>query len=182
MAFLPEFNGGLHLPQVYCSPLYGPLKDTVRFTDDVIFTLRKRGLFQLVVLVNEIAEIHSLFAGLLELNFGHDHGNIPFTEATFVVHDTDVNMVLPGETEALLASYPDMSLVRLSSAAEFADSPLCAGRPVPHYFDEYRVQREVGKSRLILVRPDRFIFAACRDIQELGQAVHDIPRLLSGKQ
>lgn len=48
MPFMPEFNGGLFLPQVYCITVYRT--DTeVRFTDDVIFSQQKKGVFQLLV-------------------------------------------------------------------------------------------------------------------------------------
>ena len=50
MPFLPEMNGGICFPQTYCTRLSGA--GSVQFTDDVIFAEGKKGIFQVVVLLN----------------------------------------------------------------------------------------------------------------------------------
>jgi hypothetical protein len=62
MAFLPDLGGGASFPQIYCRPIpqTGKVVSDVIYSDDVIFAPEKRGLFQLVVLVDSIAAISTL--------------------------------------------------------------------------------------------------------------------------
>ena len=58
LPFLPTFNGGISLPQVYCAPIDPDSTDLqVTFTDDAIFRPDKEGLFQIVVLLRSFSEL-----------------------------------------------------------------------------------------------------------------------------
>ena len=57
MPFLPEMNGGLCFPQTCCTRMSGA--GSVQFTDDVIFAEGKKGIFQIVVLLNRLQGLKS---------------------------------------------------------------------------------------------------------------------------
>lgn len=163
MTLLPGFNGGLNLPQVHYKGLGGAPTSKVSFTDDVVFAPHKRGLLQLMVLIDDVSKISSCLADLLMLDWpqcgsggGDDRSNGIVTEATSVLGNTSANKAPPNETEELIDRYSVMYLVRLASSSEFTNSPYCVGGPALRYFDEHRLQRELGEGRFVLVRPDRF--------------------------
>ena len=62
MAFLPGGSGGgKNFPQVYCVGVTEKEeKKGVRFTDDVIFEQGKKGLFQLVVFIDGVLDLHRI--------------------------------------------------------------------------------------------------------------------------
>lgn len=167
MPFLPNLGGGVCLPQVYCRVLgNGQGAGEVRFTDDVIFAPAKRGLFQIVALVDSFDEIFpaaGALTGLSKLSSGY----VSDGEATFIIQATH-----SAETTLEIGQN---SVVRIATGAEFAaDAMLCKNRPAPKYYDAHRMRHDLRGKTFIVVRPDRFVFAACANVDELRKVVGQI--------
>ncbi|CAL5874394.1 uncharacterized protein PFLUO_LOCUS8690 [Penicillium psychrofluorescens] len=167
MPFLPEFNGGLSLPQVYCTAV-NKADAEIRFTDDVIFAAHKKCLFQLLVYVktlDEVADAKRVISDIDDIS----HSEIRASEVTVLVED-------------LSSTSPEMDddVFRLATADEFAQSLLCEGRPAPQYYDPYSLGKELTGTRFIIVRPDRFIFAACNSREDLRQLASRVVSFLQG--
>jgi hypothetical protein len=83
MPFLPQYSGGVCLPQVYCIGLNGAQNaGRVAFTDDLIYVPLKDGLCQVVVLVDCVDEVGpavSALAGLSQLSqrLGQEDESLP---------------------------------------------------------------------------------------------------------
>ncbi|KAL2837464.1 hypothetical protein BJY01DRAFT_251424 [Aspergillus pseudoustus] len=185
MPFIPGLNGGLCLPQVYCKPVGAVQQDQkvegrgsikVFFTDDVIFSAWKQGLFQLLVYLDDLSGLEAareMVASVEksvaqeeeeeeEEGANSDGQGICLSEATYLVEDVkDKNGPSPS------------SVYQLASAEEFAASPLCAGRPAPQGYDPHYISKALGGTGpyYVIIRPDRFIFAACRKREELERAI-----------
>lgn len=161
MPFIPEHNGGLCLPQVYCRPVES--SDTkVFFTDDVIFRSGKSSLFQLLVYVKTLEEV-SLAREIVSDIDDMSHGEIRADETTFLVGDIACDLGKTGQ-----------NVFRLASGEEFAQSHLCANRPEPEFYDPFYLGKALKGRRFTVVRPDRFIFASCdsrEDLREIARAV-----------
>ena len=161
MAFLPNMLGGGNFPQVYCTRLGSQGSGSVQFTDDVIFDRGKRGLFQLVVLLRSLFDFQDACRAVAGVDEGSG-GILRADEATFIVQQTNVGSVDKGQ---------DGRLYRLASAEEFAqDESLCGGRPAPRFYDPFRMTKEVKGRRFVILRPDRFVFAAMHDEKDLLEA------------
>jgi hypothetical protein len=177
MSFLPDLGGGRCFPQVYCVSLK-PSKDekSVAFTDDIIFAPGKKGLFQLVVLLDRVDQIRTAAKALHDVE-KLSQGAIISSETTFAVHDTLAAM----ESTFALPSGSG-KVVRIATASEFAlDERICGGRPAPLYYDENRMMKEAKGMPFVILRQDRFIFAACADKAQLDIAACRIDDLLCGK-
>lgn len=159
MPFIPDLNGGLCLPQVYCKSSSGE----VFFTDDIIFNPSKKGLFQLLVYLQTPSELEPT-RDIISAIEGLSRGEIRIDEATYIVEDEDWN---PTGVQDVKSVY------QLASAAEFAESSLCDGRPEPRYYDMQYLGKALGGSKYVIVRPDRFIFAACRNLEEIERAARE---------
>lgn len=162
MAFLPQYAGGGNFPQVYCMKLDG--RNTVRFTDDVIFAEDKKALFQIIVLLESMQDLQQAKAGLLGIGKA-SHGVVQEEEATFIIHSTDPQ----------LPAINGHDVYRLATGDEFsADPDLCGGRPEPRYYDPERMIKESQNKRFIILRPDRFVFAACDTAEDLHGAAKEL--------
>ncbi|KAJ5814679.1 hypothetical protein N7474_006456 [Penicillium riverlandense] len=167
MPFLPELNGGLSLPQVYCTAV-NKADAEIQFTDDVIFAAHKECLFQLLVYVktlDEMADAKQVISDIDDIS----NGEIRASEATFLVEDlfsTSTGM--------------DDGVFRLATGDEFAQSLLCEGRPAPQFYDPYSLGKELNGTRFVIVRPDRFIFAACNSREDLRQSARCVVSFLQG--
>ncbi len=171
MAFLPSMGGGSNFPQVYCVALDGvEERGDVRFTDDVIFDEAKKGLFRLVIFIDEILHLRQV-QPLLDCIDDISGGVLRAAETTFIVKSTDI------PPESVNMEYGDV--YRLATASEFAASPLCTGRPEPRYYDPHRIWQESAGKQFIILRPDRFVFAACGDLDELREAAVKLAGLVS---
>jgi hypothetical protein len=159
LPFLGDAYGGITLPQVYCSPVSSSLKHLeVSFTDDVIFRKDKKGMFQLVVLLQSLGELEAARKALASLEKLSNHYVLP-NEATFIVQASKLNVV-PTDI--------GNNVFRLATADEFASiESLCSGRPVPQYYDMYRMRKELHSKSFAIVRPDRFLYAACDTAEQL---------------
>ena len=179
VAFLPGYGGGFCFPQVYCVGLLEQQQQRqterlqVHFTDDVIFAPHKRTLFRVVVLCSSFAAARAAHNNLYSLD-ADSEGELSVAETTFIIHD------LHAVIEASSNEPPSTSLFRIASADEFANSPLCVARPEPLYYDPHRLWKDAGGKPFIVLRPDRFVFAACKDAVELGVAARELVRLLKG--
>jgi hypothetical protein len=180
MPFVPGPAGGKLLPQVYCKPLSSseklPTKDKVMFTDDVVFASGKSGLLRLVVLTSHV-DIPIPWAELDNVETW-SNGLVSAAHATVFVEDPRAGAT--GITLGLQAKErPGVSIVRVATADEFANSDLCSNRPEPRYYDELRIGKEVAGARYVVVRKDRFIYAACTSLVELKSALERLPSALS---
>lgn len=177
MAFLPDLAGGSCFPQVYCFSLeVSKTEGRVEFTDDIIFAPGKKGLFQLVVLVDKVQELEAAAQALRDVQ-RLSEGVLISSEATFIVHDASAGV-------ESASTWPSCNgrAVRIATGSEFAaDERLCGCRPEPIYYDPYRIKKEVRGLSFIILRPDRFVFAACVDKAELDIAAGRISPVLNGK-
>lgn len=163
---LPGMNGGLCFPQTYCTRLSGA--GSVQFTDDVIFTEGKKGLFQIVVLLHGLGGLKSATDDIhgIEAN-----GFLSPDDATFFVPRICAN----DHEQALVST----RLYRSASAEEFAQSDLCQFRPLPYGYNENLMWKTMAGKIYILLRPDRFVFAACSTKSELEQVAHRLVEMFS---
>lgn len=176
MTFLPHLGGGAYFPQVYCVPLDAEKSQSpVTFTDDLIFATRKQGLFQLVVLVDTLAQVDAevkILADIDELS----ESRVLASDVTYIIHDP-----LSSALEQNVSGAYTRNVARIATLEEFAQSPLCKGRPKPLTYDEYRLKKSFGEQRYIIVRPDYFVFASCTTNVQLAQALGSIGKLLRGE-
>ena len=180
VAFLPRYGGGFCFPQVYCVSLAeqqrqkGTETQQVHFTDDVIFASHKSTLFQVVVLCSSLAAARAAHDSLSSLEADSD-GELSVAETTYIIQD--LHAVTDSSSNEIPSS---TSLFRVASADEFASSQLCVGRPKPLFYDPHHLWKEAGGKPFLILRPDRFVFAACKDAAELGVAAGELVRLLKG--
>ncbi|KAJ5679746.1 hypothetical protein N7462_007990 [Penicillium macrosclerotiorum] len=167
LPFLPDYNGGLCLPQLYCKPVGNPEGD-VLFTDDVIFASKKKGLLQLLVYVQKLGDVSPAQIAVADI-CDMSQGELYPEEATFLVED------LTCMSDTLMPN-----VFRIASDEEFSQSRLCEGRPKPKFYDPMYMRRELKGMRFVLVRPDRFIFAACNTDQDLRHVVSSAVSFLEG--
>lgn len=174
MSFVPHLSGGRCFPQVYCRSLCNPL-DEAQFTDDVIWrTGLHKSLFRLVLLPRRFEEVDTLLDMVENMRRLHKE-ELQLQDVTIFIQDV---CAFPVEhTSERLRS---LALYRVATADEFACSSLCHGRPVPKGYDPYRMSADVGGKRLVFLRPDRFVFAACNVQQEAMKAAGEIVALLAG--
>jgi hypothetical protein len=162
---MPEFSGGLCFPQTYCISLQKNAE--VQFTDDVIFA-EKRTPFQLVVLLDHPNERHTAVQDVQSIKA---RSLLCPLEATFFVPRASCASL--GD-QAGTCEYP---LFRSATGDEFARSALCESRPLPRGYQEMLMWQSVKGKRYVLLRFDRFVFAACRDGNELAKAVAHLHQL-----
>ena len=185
VAFLPRYDGGFCFPQVYCVSLaeeqqqegqnQTQRQQQVHFTDDVIFASHKRTLFQLVVLCPSLAAARAAHNSLASLD-SDSSGELSIAETTYIIQDLHAGTVSSTSKDSL----PSTSIFRIASADEFAHSKLCVGRPQPRFYDPHRLWKESGGKPFLILRPDHFVFAACKDADELRVATRELVHLLKG--
>ncbi|KAL6862547.1 hypothetical protein ACO1O0_002781 [Amphichorda felina] len=167
MAFVPSLGGGGCFPQVYATRVHGT--GEVLFTDDIIFSPSKKGLFQLFVLIKTVAEYDELknpLAGIEETT----NGVLVMDEASIFSEDL---------TGPLGSPIGDRDVYRFATEDEFASSPLCAGRPRPVGYDHHLMVEAARGNKFIVLRPDRFVFAACGTTEELHEVAGRIGHLVT---
>ncbi|KAH7078113.1 hypothetical protein BKA63DRAFT_552239 [Paraphoma chrysanthemicola] len=172
MAFLPHMGGGGNFAQVYCANHSATNdRNAIRFTNDVIFSYGKRGLFQVVAFqesADDVPRLKTMLSGIDEAS----GGLLRADEATFFLHSTSAC-----SGNAIKYS---TSVHRLATSEEFGATTLCNGRPKPEFYDPYRMSKEVRSKQFAILRPDRFVFAACNGSDELLEAARAITSLASG--
>jgi len=159
--FIGDMSGGINLPQVYACDLR---TKKLSFTDDLLFSPVKHGLFQLLILPRNIEELEELQTGLTDIDT-ISNGLIRADEATVIIQSTDSRLSLNGRQYS-------QAVTRLATADEFAADPiLCKNRPPPIGYDEWRLGKEVENKKFVVVRFDRFTFALCDTSAQLKEAV-----------
>ncbi|KAI3572670.1 hypothetical protein IWW34DRAFT_636854 [Fusarium oxysporum f. sp. albedinis] len=171
MIFLSRFGGGGNFPQVYAAAITNtPQSNKVFFTDDLIFSPHKEGIFQVVVILQLHRSTDSVENALRGLE-DFSGGGLRDGEATIFLDSTYAPSV------DLKSSQP---IYRLATAAEFAqDSDLCRGRPEPKGYDPHRMSKEVCNKTFVILRPDRFVFAACDTTSNLVYAAKMLGKFLA---
>ncbi|KAJ5302330.1 hypothetical protein N7508_007193 [Penicillium antarcticum] len=168
LPFDPSHKGGLCLPQVYCKQLGS---EKVMFSDDVLFSKEKKGLFQLLVYLGSVDELDVVRQSVSQIE-EISKGEIRSTEVTYLIEDTGAK-----STEA---TRDLLSIFRLATAEEFAQSSLCRGRPEPQYYDPLYLGKALEGNGFVVVRPDRFIYAACDNIVDLEKVIPNAVQYLHG--
>lgn len=161
LPFDPSHNGGICLPQVYLKSADG--SSDIFFSDDIIFGRRKKGLFQLLVSldsIDELAAAREAVSRVQEMSKGEIHAS----EITFLIQAMSTN------SQAVVTSGAT-SVYCLASSEEFAGSSLCLGRPKPEYYDPLYLSWALKGNKFVLLRPDRFVYAACNDAEQLLKLV-----------
>jgi hypothetical protein len=170
LPFLGDSYGGLSLPQVYCAQVSPSSKvPAVMFTDDVIFQKSKKGMLQLLVLLDTLEDLEAVRSSLHGIDkLSGDY--IQAEEATFIVQESEIKYVpVDFGTEVF----------RLATADEFAATEsLCKDRPVPRYYDPHRMKKNLHGKSFAIVRPDRFLYAACDTAEQLHRICRGIQRTL----
>ena len=162
MPFFPDLQGGVTFSQVYLRTSDG----TVMLSDDMVFRLDKRSLLQLVVLAESLGEAERAAEDLGKLKVADEI----VQEASYIVQDMRV------ETADLKANGLDVA--RVASAKEFNNSPLREGRMPPEGYKPHIWKSQHAGRRYVVVRPDRFVFAACRDLSELSMVLKAVEKVL----
>ena len=153
LPFLP--SGGLLLPQVYVRHFKS---SRVMFSDDLIFSQGKCGLFQLLLLPDSTREATEMTAEVQQLP---TNKLIHPGEATVLIQTINIPI-------SYLQTEGGMSMARVATGKEFAATVLCRNRPAPQHYDAYRIREELPGMKYVLVRPDRFVYAACKSAGELA--------------
>ncbi|KAK7177862.1 putative monooxygenase [Paraphaeosphaeria sporulosa] len=165
MAFLPDFKGGVNFPQVYCRQLGPNGVGKVQFTDDVIFTEGKKGLFQLVVFLRSDFDFTDACKSILGIDQASAY-MLRADEVTFIANGMSNSEDQHGR------------VYRLATAEEFAeDKDLCNGRPPPQFYDPFRMSKEIDNLPFVILRPDRFVFAAADSEMSLLDAAEQLKTL-----
>lgn len=170
MPFLPNHHGGIAFPQTYCLKLV-ELDKRVRFTDDVIFSKKKTKLFQIIVLLDTPSQATATIEAMGGID-GFSDGHLSTEEATLLVQTKDC---VPNDESTGLAS---LSLFRTATAEEFEQSDLCVGRPKPHGYNDSQIWNVMKGKRFVIVRHDRFVYAACDTRAELVEAAKCLGKFL----
>lgn len=159
LPFKKNQQGGRLLPQVY---VWDFKSAKVHFSDDLVFARNKTGLLQLILLPDSVAEARQLAQTLSGLP-SNKLLNVP--EATILIQDLTAE--IPGEQLSDVGKV--YNIARLASGEEFAADPmLCFNRPVPKYYEPRRIAQEFRGMKFMVVRHDRFVYAACRTSDELA--------------
>ena len=169
LPFIGNSCGGICLPQVVCTPVLSTSKRLeMCFTDDIIFRKGKKGIFQLVVLLENAADIKLAREAIAGLDILSANFILP-SEVTFIIQKSEVGVF-----------HSDISndVYRLATAEEFAASEtLCKGRPAPRYYDMYQMRKDLRRKRFVIVRPDYFLYAACdtdEQLKEISSSIRQI--------
>ncbi|KAJ5771828.1 hypothetical protein N7520_002357 [Penicillium odoratum] len=175
LPFLPDMLGGMCVPQVYCKRLEGN-KDEVLFTDDVILRPEEGGLFRIFGYLKDYQGLQSAKAMLQNIE-KVSGGEFCACDVPFIIESG------PGSSyDACQQDAKGLKgLYQIATGEDFAKSPLCRRRPEPRNFDPYYLGKKIQLKRFVVLRPDRFIFAACDTQEELERAITSAVDYLKGK-
>ena len=173
-AFLPDLGGGASLLQVYCVPIAFAFHSNppVFFSDDLIYASDKQSLFQLVVLPDNLEQLAQTESLLSEMRTELSHAAITMImEATYILHHA-------ATPHPLVKTLSSAHIARVATVEEFRQSDLSRGRPDTADYDLYSIKKALGGATFVIVRPDRMVFAACRNKKALERAFEAIERVL----
>ncbi|KAH8901383.1 monooxygenase [Thozetella sp. PMI_491] len=169
-AFVPELGGGACFPQTYCISLETTGRHSrVQFTDDVIFSKHKKSLFQIVVLMDGLEQLEPSTATLHGLD--QICSRLCPEEASFFVR----REALAGHPNP--TSLQEVEVFRTATTKEFESSTLCLGRPPVRGHKEDIMWLCAPGKRYVIVRLDRFVFAACNTRRDLERAAERLEKL-----
>ena len=169
--FLPDGRGGMLCPQVYA---WDFRQGEVRFSDDLLFGTHKKGLLQLLLLPDSPEEAKTLLDVTQRCP---RHQFLNPEEATILLQDYDIQ-----QQDIQKLAGDSISVARIATADEFAAHPvLCRNRPAPTYYDPFRISKDVNNKRFILVRPDRFIYAAVDTEDDLIRVISTLTETLMSR-
>jgi hypothetical protein len=158
------------------------------FTDDAVFKAEKKGCFQIVALIDSLQQLPAVKEDIKTITSQVGNGIIlDATETTYLVHGqtgsaskeaslyldslqdkTTCVRVINGE------DYTAAGLTEAAIASKFTRSP-------PLYYDPNRIKKDLGAdARYVIVRWDRMVFASCRNVLELPEAVSLVENCLNG--
>ena len=169
MPFLREYEGGRCFPQVFSAPINEPAPAMPSFTDDAIFAEKKKCLFQVVVLLDNLTSLPMVEKDLADIDT-RSTGELNAKEATFIVHDFST----PGP--ASTSDLNTTNIIRVLTASEYTATTAlypenAIHRPTPHCYNPNRIRDDIGHDKVfVILRPDRFVFATCRNRTELEHA------------
>ena len=167
MPFIPDLNGGLYLPQIYCRRTED---DEILFTDDAIYSSdNTTSLFRLFVYVQDSSEIPAIKHALEGIE-NWSRGEFSATDIPFILEKGDIEPT---------SSSKGRNIFRVATADEFANSPLCSDRPGPSDYDPFLLGKKV-QGKYIIVRMDRTVFASCANEDQLRGAVQTMLGYLYG--
>ena len=161
-----QTGGGKLLPQVYAKDL---VTEKILFSDDLLFSGDKKGTFQILALANSVddgLEMSEQLGSLTSTDLVH------IDESTILVQSIDTAPITAAKVKRI-------RLARVATGEEFASSELCRGRPEPRYYDPLRLAQEYGGTKYLVVRPDRFVYAACRRMSELSVILQEAGAVIS---
>ncbi|PWY85873.1 monooxygenase [Aspergillus sclerotioniger CBS 115572] len=164
MPFIPDLNGGLYLPQVYCRTTIGE----ILFTDDVIYSPNNTSLFRLFVYLQDNSDLPSIKDTLQNIQ-SWSRGEFNATTIPIIVESTSID---PSN---------EHNIFQIATAEEFSNSPLCNNRPKPLDYDPLLLRNKL-QGKYVIVRMDRFIFASCTDVKELQKAIQSMLDHLYGEK
>ena len=183
MPFLSKYGGGRSLPQVFTAPIDGAASAIPSFTDDTIFRQDKKDVFQVVALLDSPNQLKKAIGDIEQLKLLQ--GLLDPIDATYIVHG-EIPAMWPDELESLSISHTN--IIRVLGAEEYTAagltktaSALVYKRPPPLLYDPNRIRKDLGfDARYVIVRWDRFVFASCKDVEELRAAVAQLDQSVKG--
>jgi len=136
------------------------------FADDVIFSTKKKGTFQLVVLVDTLAEARHIGQELVDAEIERlSNGLFLASEATFIIHKETQHEAVPRPSNFVLAM----------SQREYDEMGFWP--PLKEY-DKDRIRKEFPYKKFLMARQDRYTFGtaiAMDGLQDIAErAVHTI--------
>lgn len=140
----------------------------IHFTDDMIFRANVHGLFRMFVYLRIDTEVVSARDTLQKVE-AWSKGEICANQVPIIVDEM-------GQGKEMITSD---QVYQIASDDEFANSPLCNRRPEPVCYDKHLLRDTVG-GKYVIMRPDRFVFAACNTERELAEAVTCMMEILRG--
>jgi hypothetical protein len=181
MPFLSGMKGGVCFAQTYCVPPSNASADadarpTVQVTDDAIFAPGKSSLFQLVVLLPDVNTLSQTLDLLDELSQNRDTAAlVSYSEATFFIPRTSIHTSTTQQVPSSVTS----RVYRTVTTEEFAESKLYRGRPLPRGYNEDLMWESMAGKRFVIMRPDRFVYAACDTVADLDVMVKELERMFA---
>jgi len=173
--FLPDQSGGISVPQVFCEQEKEISKiDSGKqplLTDDAIFSKSKMGICQLVVLADTMNEALTINEDLKTLNLEKcSQGYLHAHEATYII---------PAFTEPVGVAPSGLNILATRSVKDLMQDKSLTSLDFSHYKPD-RINKEFPGKKFLIVRQDRFSFAACSSVWELEDIGCRIPGALEG--
>ncbi|KAJ5874816.1 uncharacterized protein N7529_003246 [Penicillium soppii] len=126
---------------------------------------KKKSLFQLLVYLkdlDELAAARDAVSDVEDISKGEIYGD----EITYLIEGfgLDSNSAVVKDKSSIYC---------LATGEEFAGSSLCRGRPEPEQYDPFYLSKALAAAKFVLVRPDRFVYAACNEVSQLEKVISE---------